>query len=358
MNTSAVAARRRSPIRRSSALLVAVVTVVMVLAGCASPAPTPEAPAAGATGTGLLPAGEGRTSYPLTLTTWAGESVIEQRPQRIAAIGFSTNMDVLEVLGVTPVYALTEETAWEWRDPAWVAGIETIDTTTRRDPINVESLAAARPDLIVALNSLADDGSFARLSAIAPVVEYGEQLGDQADWREGQRLVGQALDLSGAAETAITEAESSIAAVAAAHPEYAGRTVTIATEYSTGIEYYTVSGGTAETFMTGLGFAPNPLAENFVENPDVSNELVSMLDADVVIMSYLNDEIRQAREADGLFRRLPAVAENRYVAVVSEEPGSASNVTWVLRRGASASSLPWAAEAIADTWLADVDLAG
>ena len=40
------------------------------------------ADADGSSAPALLPAAEGATQYPLTVTTWLGESVLEQRPTR------------------------------------------------------------------------------------------------------------------------------------------------------------------------------------------------------------------------------------------------------------------------------------
>ena len=349
---------RTGHVRRRPVVAVTVaLAAALALSGCGSDAGAGDDSSADAASS-LLPDAEGTTDYPLTLPTWAGESVIEERPERIAAIGFSTNLDVLEVLEVTPVYTQSEEAEWEWRDQDWLDSIETVDTATRRDPLNFEAIAASRPDLIVALNSVYEAGDFERLTEIAPVLEYEEQLGDQADWREGQQLVGEALDLASASEEAIDAADQAIADTAEAHPEFDGKTVTVATDYTTGVEYYTVAGGTAETFMTDLGFAPHPRAEDFVDDPAVSDESLAALDADALVVSYFDEETRRARESSPLFQSIPAVADGRYAAVVDGEPEPGSHATWVLRRGASALSLPWAANTVADVWLADVGLEG
>ncbi|GAB3069328.1 ABC transporter substrate-binding protein [Nocardioides zeae] len=305
----------------------------------------------------LLPAAEGTTSYPLTLETWAGETVLEERPERIAVIGFSSNLDALEALDVTPVYALSDED-WEWRDDAYLAGIETVDTATRSDPINVEGIAASDPDLIIALNFLWEEADVERLSAIAPVLENPELVdGTQIDWREPQLRIGEVLDLTAAAETVVEEADEAIAAVAEAHPEFAGRTITIATDYpETGMDYYTVAGGTAEQVVANLGFAPHPAAQEFTEETHVSDELLGRLDGDVLVVGYFDDATREARESSPLFQAIPAVAEGRYAAVDGEDPAAGGNAIWVMRRGASALSLPWALKTIADVWLADVAL--
>lgn len=190
------------------------------------------------------------------------------------------------------------------------------------------------------------------------MLENEEQVaGDQIVWEDTQRMIGEALDLSAAAEDAVTEAEDRIDAVADAHPEWDGRTFTMATDYADyPMEYYTVTGGTAENFMVRLGFSPNPLAEAFVDNAEVSDEQVGRLDGDVLVVVHVDRESKENRESQGLFQALPPVEDGRYHAVVADEPDSGGDAVWVLRRGASALSLPWAAEVIADNWLADINL--
>lgn len=324
----------------------------------------------GGGGAELLPAAEGTTEYPLTLTTWLGESVLEQRPARIATVGFSVNIDVLQALGVTPTYTITEDAEYAWRDQEWFAGIEVVDTATRRDPINVEGIAASAPDLIIAMNSLVDEGEYEKLLEIAPVLDVAtsEELGDQFDWRAAQQLVGTALDLQAAAQAVVEQADQAIADVAAAHPEFEGRTITIGTDYGGQyeLEYYTTPGSAAEGVMVELGFVPNPLAENFTEDAVVSSENMGLLDADVLVISYADEATRSAREEQALFQELPPVTDGRYASLTTSAEDSAKllaadgteveNPTWVLRRGASAVSVPWAVDVVANQWLAGVDL--
>ncbi|BBG03305.1 MULTISPECIES: ABC transporter substrate-binding protein [Pseudonocardia] len=329
---------------RRNAVPALAIALLLALAGCAGTGSDDTADGGTAAGGPALPAAEGTTRYPLTLTTWAGETTLQERPERIAVIGFSPNVDALEALGVTPVYTMAEETEWPWRSQEWFSEIEMRDTATRRDPINFEGIASTEPDLIIATNFVQDDVAFERLSSIAPVLENPEQVaGDQISWQETQRMVGRALDLPAAADTVIAEAEQAVTTAAREHPRYAGRTITIATDYTqSGIDYYTVAGGTAERIVTAMGFAPNPLAEQFAADPGVADEQVGQLDGDVLVMFYNDAPGREARESAPLFQALPAVAEGRYVGVTIDEPGS--ELTWVLRRGASATSLPWAAD--------------
>ncbi|HCJ68529.1 ABC transporter substrate-binding protein [Corynebacterium casei] len=321
-------------------------------------------------GESLLPEAEGTTQYPLVLDTWAGETTLEERPERVAIIGFNSNLDVMESLDAVPVYALTED-PWPWRSEEFVESIEHVDTATRGDDIQFETIASTQPDLIIASNFIFEEADYERLAAIAPVLESPEQMsGDQVDWRETSRAVGEALDLSTAAEETITAAEKEITQIAKSHPEFAGKTITVGNDYGAewGLSYYTVAGGTAEHAMTEyLGFAPNPQAENFVDEDVVSDENLGMLDGDALVIIYADEETREAREAMPLFQSIPAVADGRYVGLTFDEDNptvlanndgeeiEGANAVWVLRRGESAISLPWALDVVANNWLADID---
>lgn len=324
-------------------------------------------------GSELMPAAEGTTTYPLTLDTWLGESTLEERPERVAVFGYSSTLDSLEAIGVTPVYYGGRDVneAWPWNDPAFLEAIETKDQVDDFVP-KAEAIAAADPDLIITTGILTDQAQFDRLSSIAPVLDVPEDPGngDQSDWRAEQLAVGEALDLTEAADTAVTDADAQIAAVAEAHPEFAGKTATIAFDYGPeyGLDYYTVAGGPAEGLLLDLGFDPNPLAEDFVANPTVSDENQGKLDADALVMIYNTQPERETREGQELFASIPAAEDGRYESLVYAEDAAASdplttsagaeaeNAVWVLRRGASAIALPWAAEVVADQWLGSIEL--
>lgn len=364
---------------RPRTLLAVGLTAALALAGCAnSEDETAEGDTggqvdagAGATSgepgageQGLLPAAEGSTEYPLTLTTWLGESVLEERPERVAVVGISPNIDALEALDVTPVYSIADDAEWGWRDPEWYASIENVDTATRRDPINFEGIAAADPDLIVAFGFVPDENEYQKLTDIAPVLDApGEE---PRTWQEDQLLVGEALDLSAAAEEAVAEGEAGIEAALPQDDRFAGKTITLAYDYGAeyGIDYYTTTGGPVEELMVDIGFEPNPLAEEFVDDATVSDENQAMLDADVLLMVYTNDADRQAREENALFQEIPAVQEGDYVSLTFNEDDKLvtadgtvmENAVWVLRGGRSAISLPWAVDVVVNQWLADVDL--
>lgn len=259
--------------------------------------------------------GEGATVYPLTLTSPYGETVLETVPQRIAVVGGLGDLETVVALGLSPVLA-----PWTVEDLGWLVGHE--EQMAQAEEIDVwadsfpyEALAAAEPDLIVAQTLDAMGDRYERLSAIAPVLardseeEYGQT---SKDWRALVRSLAVAVDRAAAGEQAIADAEQHIADVAAAHPEYEGRTVSIlinrGQEY--GIELVNLAGTTTEELLSTLGFAPHLHADEVTE--DLSLENLGLADADVLIIHQHGGEdepevAAEWLESSELYQRLEAV---------------------------------------------------
>lgn len=323
-------------------------------------APTTESAAAsssedgGSSASSTLPPAEGTTPYPLTLRSPYGETTLEERPERVAILG-TFDLDPLLTLGITPVAALsTSLSDWSWLPENLEEDIDVVLDSS--DGISVEAVAATDPDLIIAFTDFTLDGqSYSNYAQIAPVLTAEETIAfGQQDWREIQLQIGVALDLENLAQEAIDKTESLFDSIRSKNPNFADKTVSIINDYGEewGIEYYTPTGSIAESVILDLGFSPNPLATNFVDNSTVSNELLPLIDADVLLVAYNGgDESRAALEADLLFQALPVVQNGNYIVLPEPEDGTdndGASITWALRGATSSLSLPWAANKLVD----------
>lgn len=97
------------------------------------------------------------------------------------------------------------------------------------DGIQLERIAALRPDLILAIFSYIERGDYDRLSQIAPTVAQPEAFVNYAaPWQSYARRVGQAVGQIERAEELVTGVEAAFARARAAHPEFTGATAVLA----------------------------------------------------------------------------------------------------------------------------------
>ena len=172
-----------------------------------SPTP-PEDPEVAAENAALVPAAEGATGYPLTLASPYGETVLTERPERIAVVGGDGDLDAVLALGVAPVIAPDDT------DAPWYDGTRADEVPGYFDPdddFSVSRLVASEPDLIVASSMPGLEEHYADLARVAPVVAAGESGAVAVDWRDLTRAVGAAIDAPGAASTAVESADAAIA---------------------------------------------------------------------------------------------------------------------------------------------------
>ncbi|WP_044578858.1 ABC transporter substrate-binding protein [Arthrobacter alpinus] len=170
-------------------------------------------------------------AYPVTVKHALGEVTIDQEPQRIAVIGWTTP-DIVVALGRVPVavgknsYGADDGGYFPWfRD-----GVKALEgqlplalPSLERGEIDFEELLDTAPDLILATYSGITAEDYARLSSIAPTVAYPE-----TPWatplEDNIKLVGQALGVPERGGKLQASLNDTIATAAKGHPEFQGVT--------------------------------------------------------------------------------------------------------------------------------------
>jgi iron complex transport system substrate-binding protein len=311
-------------------------------------------------GTSLMPGGEGATEYPLTLESAYGETTLEERPERIAVVSpTGIDVEILATLGVTPVLASDVIERAAWTLDALPGEIESTFPADHPGAVPWETVAAADPDLIVVFGKDMD-AEWDQASAIAPVLTVsGSDEGGDMDWRAQAEAIGEAIDLPGAAGDAIDEYDAFFADARDEHPEFAGLTAAYLVQYSEeyGTSFSNTTGSDTERLLLDLGFEPHPRADDFAADDLVSQELVSEVDADVVIVG---DTTGVEGEADRLlletelFQGLDAVQDGNLVVITNNAEGTGyvldgvdhpGNLSWALGTGGPL-GMQFAAEAI------------
>lgn len=209
---------------KKKALAAIALIAVLALSACA-PGGADAGKAADSATVGQAEAG----AYPVTVKHALGEVTIDQEPQRIAVIGWTTP-DIVVALGRVPVavgknnYGADDGGYFPWfRD-----GVKELNgelplalPSLERGEIDFEELLDTAPDLILATYSGITAEDYTRLSSIAPTVAYPE-----TPWatplEDNIKLVGQALGVPGRAGKLQASLNETIATAAKDHPEFRG----------------------------------------------------------------------------------------------------------------------------------------
>ncbi|MEU9404659.1 iron-siderophore ABC transporter substrate-binding protein [Streptomyces sp. NPDC048281] len=131
--------------------------------------------------------------FPRTVTHFEGSTTVKAQPKRIAVLS-TGQLDDLLTLGIVPTAGTRAENAGLVPDyladafPQYKKKLAAMTDAGTRTAPNLESLAAARPDLILVNDSLGD--LYPQLSKIAPTVVTA---GQGINWKRDLLLVGDAV---------------------------------------------------------------------------------------------------------------------------------------------------------------------
>lgn len=296
--------------KRSVTATVAGLGALLVLVACATPAtPTPD----GASDTTLLPAAEGTTRYPLTLSSAWGTSVLEERPERVLAIDIA-DAELVASLSATPVAVLqsVDSFGMGYITDAYPGEVpETLPEAGDWPSVPLEAIAAVEPDLIVVTERPLDD-TYAALSQIAPVLAAQSTDLERLDWRSSIDSLGASLDLASAAERVVSENERLYDDAAAAHPEFAGKTISTLGYWAEDGTFgnLALAGSSTEALFLELGFAPHPAAGAVDDLGQISPENIALFDADVMFLGLMGGT-PEGLDGAPLFQGLSVVQNDR-----------------------------------------------
>ncbi|MFD6860340.1 iron-siderophore ABC transporter substrate-binding protein [Rhodococcus sp. NPDC060090] len=314
---------------RSAAFIAA---AALVVAGCGSSSDEPS----GDTGA----AGDG--AFPATVETMFGEVTVESAPERVAALGWGDAETAL-ALGVQPVAAsdwlgFGGDGVGPWAEGMYTESPQIIGTM---EP-SFEQIATLAPDLILDTASSGEQARYDTLSQIAPTVGPPEGATAYLTPRNDQiTMVATALGVPEKGDELVSDIDAQFAQAAADHPEFEGKTVTVASYTADGWGAY-VSRDARVQFMQDLGFVNNPeveatASENFFI--PISDENLGMLDADLLIVMPIYVDSAEVID-NPLFQQIPAVRDGR--ALVLDSGSDIANAMSVN----TALSVPFALEAV------------
>jgi iron complex transport system substrate-binding protein len=297
-------------------LLILLMACAVAVSACGSDEePTTSAPAAG---------GSDAAAFPVTIDHKYGSTTIKSEPRRVVVAGLR-EQDSLLALGVVPV-ATTE---WFGKHPGaifpWAkaklgsAKVPTVLAST--DGLEIEKIAAQRPDLILAVYSGMTEKEYTALSKIAPVVAQPKGKVDYgSSWQEETTITGKAIGRGTEATKLVEQTEKLIADAAAAHPEFKGKTAANVTDYQ-GIFVYGPQDVRTRT-LEDLGFTyPQELRDAFTDEfgGQLSDEKLDAIDVDALV--WFADGDRSAAELKklGVYSKLDVRKEGRDIFVLTKD---------------------------------------
>jgi iron complex transport system substrate-binding protein len=248
-----------------------------------------------------------------------GETKIPSAPKRVVSAGF-TEQDDLLALGVVPI-AITDWFGgepfgvWPWAQPKLGAAQPVV--LNLNDGINVDQIAALKPDLIVATNAGLDQDTYTKLSAIAPTIAQSGQSAFFEPWKDQANTIGQAVFKFDDVTKLIADVDAKFTEVGKNNPTFSGKKVVVVSATAYQDEYDVTPPGWRTEFLTQMGFAVPDGLNAFVKDDRARvprDKLASVLDAaDVVVWKTESDEEQAALIADPTFATLKSTRVNRNV---------------------------------------------
>lgn len=299
------------------------------LAGCGAPS-TDTGPSGGA-------------GFPVRIAHKYGTTEIRSRPRRIVVVGLSDH-DVVLALGFKPV-AVTEwydnrpYATWPWARAALGSARPTV-LPRGNDRLDLERIAALRPDLIIGQYAGMSQEEYNRASQLAPTVaQSGKFPHYGAPWQDTTLTIGRALGQEAGARKLIAGVNQKFAAAKAKYPHFVGRSAVVAELFNQG-DFVARSASDPRTrFLVSLGFVLPPDIATMAGTKDaapISPERIDLLDRDLLMWNAgFSPHLRSVLAANRVYQGLKVVRERREVIVEDKIVSGALTFSTVL-------SLPYA----------------
>jgi iron complex transport system substrate-binding protein len=259
-------------------------------------------------------------AFPVEIEHKYGTTEIAEPPRRVVTVGY-TEQDIALALGVPPVATREFIGGYDWRERPWARGVPGASDPelVGGEELNFERIAAARPDVLIGLNSGMTKRDYDKLSKIAPTVPQSDEYIDfGVPWQEQAIVTGQALGLGEKAEQLVSDVEAEFAQALEEHPEFEGKTAALAYATANGGFGAYATGDYRVRFFEDLGFeTPKAIDELAGDNfyVDFSAERLRLIDQDVVVMFAKREDVID----HPVFRRLDAMREDRVIYLDLED---------------------------------------
>jgi iron complex transport system substrate-binding protein len=287
--------------------------------------------------TSIEPSTETSVQYPITITHAFGETILEEKPERIASISWG-NQDVPLALGVVPVgvsqanYGVTDGSGLlPWTLEGFQnLGVDNPVIFSDTDGLNYESISDVQPDVILAAYSGITQEEYDLLSSIAPVVAY-PTLAWQTYWRDQIIMDATGIGMRAEGDQLVAELEQLINQKTAEYPQIGGKTAAFFyfNPSDLGKFYVYLPSDPRAAYLTDLGMEFPESVLSLAEGSatfalELSAESVDVLKDVDVIIAYGDAALLEALKADPLVGTIPAVMRGSVALITDGTPLAAS----------------------------------
>ena len=248
-----------------------------------------------------------------------GETTVPSAPTRVVSAGF-TEQDSLLAVGVVPI-ATTEWfggqpfAVWPWAQPK--LGPTQPAVLNLDNGIQVDQIAALKPDLIVATNAGVDADTYQKLSAIAPTIPQSDADAFFEPWKDQAATIGLAVFQDDSMKALIKAVDDKFSAVGADNEHFKDKKVVLLQGTLWDNSVVATMPGWRTDFLSQMGFTiPDSIKtyerdhRAFIPIDKAASELD---DADVLIWSTESDADQAGVLANPAVASLRATKENRNV---------------------------------------------
>lgn len=271
--------------------------------------------------------------YPITIKHALGETVLEEKPERIVTIQWA-NHDVALALGVVPVgfsaanFGVQDDSGllpWT-KEKLDELGETNPNVFMDTDGLDFEAISDAKPDVILASYSGITQEDYELLTQIAPVVAYPTAPW-ATTWREQVQLNSEGIGMKAEGDQLIKDTESLINEKLSAYPQIEGKKVVwvnFSAKDLSKLHIYTPIDARV-SFLHELGMEYPESITGKITDPtkyslELSAENVEALNDADIIVGYGDAELLKTIQADPLLGKIPAVKRGSVAFITADTP--------------------------------------
>ena len=277
------------------------------------------------------------SQYPIVIKHALGETVIEEKPERVATISWA-NQDVALALDVVPVGFSAANYGIKDNDTGmlpWTAeklkelGEENPNIFQDTDGLDFEAIADSNPDVILAAYSGITQEEYDTLSEIAPVIAYPETPW-VISWRDQILLNAKGMGMEEEGKQLVADTEKLIADTAAKYPEIKGKKAAFGMFNVSDLSkfyVYTTTDPRGEMLEEVGMETPEGIKDQIKDDAfyiELSAENADALNDTEIFVAYGDDNTLAALQADPILGKVPAIQKGNVVIIEDNTPLAAA----------------------------------